>query len=313
MKKMDYTIGFQAGHAGQKWTATALTDRAKERTPAPVTFASRPEALAFLKDSQAAGYRFSGAELVDPAEKLVKNRYFVIGGNAQLTPAGEDNGPRNTVWEVGDVKPGSGGMREPRRSLKTSFKGRGCENGLVATSCFCFVSTGSCRVLSLCPYRPSTPRSRVHAASTGGSMATAAAIKASMLWGTRCCEEMPRGWCRGPSRRFSPAWSRVIPGFGSCGIRSGRVRRPNLSISFSTPWSMRRWGRIGSTGRRSAPRRNSTRWPDGALRWWSFLGNHRSSMTAFTSGIRSRGRSKPTSALDMTSSGYSCFTSCPSP
>jgi hypothetical protein len=36
-------------------------------------------------------------------------------------------------------------------------------------------------------------------------------------------------------------------------------------------------------------------------------------MTAFTSGIRSRGRSKPTSALDMTSSGYSCFTSCPSP
>ena len=45
MKKMDYTIGFQAGRAGQKWTATALTDRAKERTPEPVTFAGRPEAL----------------------------------------------------------------------------------------------------------------------------------------------------------------------------------------------------------------------------------------------------------------------------
>ena len=33
MKKMDYTIGFQAGRAGRKWTATALTDLAKERTP----------------------------------------------------------------------------------------------------------------------------------------------------------------------------------------------------------------------------------------------------------------------------------------
>ena len=106
MKKMDYTIGSQAGRAGRKWTATALTDRAKERTPEPVTFASRPEALTFLKDSQAEGYRFSGAELVDPEQKLVKNRYFVIGSDGQLTPAGEDNGPRNTVWEVGDVKPG---------------------------------------------------------------------------------------------------------------------------------------------------------------------------------------------------------------
>ena len=64
MKKMDYTIGSQAGRAGRKWTATALTDRAKERTPEPVTFASRSEALTFLKDSQAEGYRFSGAELV---------------------------------------------------------------------------------------------------------------------------------------------------------------------------------------------------------------------------------------------------------
>ncbi len=70
MKKMDYTIGFQAGRAGQKWTATALTDRAKERTPEPVTFAGCPEALTFLKDSQAEGYRFSGAELVDPEQRL---------------------------------------------------------------------------------------------------------------------------------------------------------------------------------------------------------------------------------------------------
>ncbi len=106
MNKMDYTIGFQGGRAGQKWTATALTDRAKERTPEPVMFAGRPEALKFLKDSQAEGYRFSGAELVDPEQRLVKNRYFVIGGDGQLMLSGEDNGPRNTVWEIGDVKPG---------------------------------------------------------------------------------------------------------------------------------------------------------------------------------------------------------------
>jgi hypothetical protein len=108
MKKMDYTIGFRAGRSGQNWTATALTDRAKERTPEAVTFADRTEALTFLKASQAEGYRFSGAELVDPEQKLVKNRYFVISGDGQLTPAGDDNGPRNTVWEVGDVKPGYG-------------------------------------------------------------------------------------------------------------------------------------------------------------------------------------------------------------
>jgi hypothetical protein len=51
MKKMDYTIGFQAGRLGRSWTATALTDRAKQRTPEAVTFADRTEALTFLKAS----------------------------------------------------------------------------------------------------------------------------------------------------------------------------------------------------------------------------------------------------------------------
>jgi hypothetical protein len=125
MKKMDYTIGFQAGRAGQKWTATALTDRAKERTAEPVTFASHPEALAFLKDSQAEGYRFSGAELVDPGQKLVKNRYFVIGNDGKLTPAGEDNGPRNTVWEGGDVMPGSGGNAGTEAVIENILQGPG--------------------------------------------------------------------------------------------------------------------------------------------------------------------------------------------
>jgi hypothetical protein len=125
MKKMDYTIGFQAGRAGQKWTATALTDRAKERTPEPVTFAGRPEALTFLKDSQAEGYRFSGAELVDPEQRLVKNRYFVIGGDGQLTLSGEDNGPRDTVWEVGDVMPGRGRNAGTEAVIENILQGPG--------------------------------------------------------------------------------------------------------------------------------------------------------------------------------------------
>lgn len=106
MKKLDYNIGFQAGRAAQSWTATPLTDRAKERTPEPLTFAGRAEALKFLKESQAKGYRFSSADLLDPDQRLVKNRYFVIEGDGQLTLSGDDNGPRDTVWEIGDVMPG---------------------------------------------------------------------------------------------------------------------------------------------------------------------------------------------------------------
>ena len=86
MKKMDYAIGLRAGRARQKWTASALTDRAKERTPEPLVFAGRPEALTFLKESQAEGYRFAGADLVDREQRLVKNRYFVISDDGQFTP-----------------------------------------------------------------------------------------------------------------------------------------------------------------------------------------------------------------------------------
>ena len=105
MKKMDYTIGFQGGRPGPVWTAKALTDRAKVRTPDPITFEDRQAALKFLKDSQAEGYRFAGAWFVDPEQRMVRNRYFVIGASGELVLSGEDNGPRDTVWEVGDVKP----------------------------------------------------------------------------------------------------------------------------------------------------------------------------------------------------------------
>ena len=105
MKKMDYTIGFQGGRPGPVWTAKALTDRANVRTPDPITFEDRQAALKFLKVSQAEGYRFAGAWFVDPEQRMVRNRYFVIGASGELVLSGEDNGPRDTVWEVGDVKP----------------------------------------------------------------------------------------------------------------------------------------------------------------------------------------------------------------
>jgi hypothetical protein len=40
--------------------------------------------LKFLKNSQAKGYRFSGAGFVDPEQRLVKNRYFIIGNDGNL-------------------------------------------------------------------------------------------------------------------------------------------------------------------------------------------------------------------------------------
>ena len=161
MKKMDYTIGFQAGRAGQKWTATALTGRAKERTPEPVTFADRPEALKFLKDSQAEGYRFSGAELVDPEQRLIKNRYFVIGGEGQLTLSGEDNGPRNTVWDVGDVMPGRDRSMGTEAVIENILQGPGVRERFGCDLAFVLrlhrVALGTLATPSRPPFDPAKP------------------------------------------------------------------------------------------------------------------------------------------------------------
>lgn len=62
--------------------------------------------MKFLKESQAEGYRFAGADLVDREQRPVKNRYFVISDDGQFILSGDDNGPRDTVWEIGDVMPG---------------------------------------------------------------------------------------------------------------------------------------------------------------------------------------------------------------
>jgi hypothetical protein len=161
MKKMDYTIGFQGGREGQKWTATALTDRAKERTAEPVTFAGRPEALTFLKDSQAEGYRFSGAGLVDPEQRLVKNRYFVIGGDGQLTLSGEDNGPRDTVWEIGDVMPGHDRSVGVEAIVENILQGAGVRERFGCDLAFLLrlhvAARGNLAMLSIPPFDPVKP------------------------------------------------------------------------------------------------------------------------------------------------------------
>jgi hypothetical protein len=102
LKRMDYT----AGLIGGRWTITPLSVRAKERTLKSVSFPTVAEAKVFLKTAQSEGFRFSGADLIDPAQRLVRNRYFHIGDNGELTPSGQDRGPEDTAWEVGDVMPG---------------------------------------------------------------------------------------------------------------------------------------------------------------------------------------------------------------
>jgi len=99
MKKMDYSVG----GAGASRTFTPMSDRAKEKTPKPVTFKDVPSAREHMKAAQAQGYRFSGAELVDSEQKLVRNGYFFTGNGGQFIPAGSDLGPLDTVYEVGDA------------------------------------------------------------------------------------------------------------------------------------------------------------------------------------------------------------------
>jgi hypothetical protein len=63
--------------------------------------------------------------LVDPVQRLVKNRYFVIGNDGQLTLSGEDHGPRDTVWDVGDVMPGRDRNTETEAVIENILQGPG--------------------------------------------------------------------------------------------------------------------------------------------------------------------------------------------
>jgi hypothetical protein len=222
MKKMDYTIGLEAGRVGRKWTATALTDRAKERTPDPVTFADRPEALKFLKDSQAEGYRFSGADLVDSEQRLVKNRYFVIGGDGQLTPSGEDNGPRDTVWEIGDVMPGRDRSVGVEAIVENILQGPGVRERFGCDLAFLLrlhvVAQGNLAMSSIASFDPAKPcPCGLHGKSYGDCCKDKGvhAPGNEMLRGTA-----PR-MVPGALSQIQSSWSSMIPGFGSSGTLLG--------------------------------------------------------------------------------------------
>jgi hypothetical protein len=111
MKRMDYSV--EGSGAARKFTA--MSERAMERTPEPVTFTDVPSALEYMKAAQAEGYRFSGANLVDREQRLVRNGYFVIANDGQLIPSGQDWGPLNTVYEVGDAL--RGGPRNGKEAM----------------------------------------------------------------------------------------------------------------------------------------------------------------------------------------------------
>ena len=199
MKKMDYTIGFQAGRTGRTWTATALTDRAKGRTPEPVMFVGSSRSFGVPEELAGGGLQVFRRGLVDPEQKLVKNRYFVIGGDGQLTPSGEDNGPRDTVWEVGDVMPGNdrnAGTEACHR--KHSSGTRGARKVWLRPRVYPPSTPGRCRGLPLMPpIPPFDPAKPCPCGLHGKSYGDCCRDKGIMLPGTRCCEERLQGWCRG--------------------------------------------------------------------------------------------------------------------
>jgi hypothetical protein len=110
MKKWDYGIT----GSGSERTFTPMSDRAKKKNSDPVTFKDVAGALEFMKTSEAEGYRFSGAELVDKNRKRAKYGYFVKLPNGQLAQSPNVNwGPFDCAYEAGDslgIKDGKEGI-----------------------------------------------------------------------------------------------------------------------------------------------------------------------------------------------------------
>jgi hypothetical protein len=101
MKKWDYEITI----AGLKRTITAISDRAKQRTPEPREFANNDDTIMFVKAGAAEGFLFANRGFIDREYRNVRYHYFV-DVNGQLVPTGQDNGPPDAMFEVGDVYPG---------------------------------------------------------------------------------------------------------------------------------------------------------------------------------------------------------------
>ncbi len=98
MKKWDYEITL----TGARRTITAKSDRAKKLTPEPQEFANNADALVFVKAGVAEGFLFSCRNFVNHEYRNVRYHYFV-NVNDQLVFSGQDNGPPDPMFEVGDV------------------------------------------------------------------------------------------------------------------------------------------------------------------------------------------------------------------
>lgn len=100
MKKMDYCVSGPANRP----VFEPISDAAKARTSGDVAFENRQTALEFMLGLQIEGFRFSGAHLIDPEQKLVRTGHFLRQPDG-LIQTGRDWGPRVPVYEVGDVVP----------------------------------------------------------------------------------------------------------------------------------------------------------------------------------------------------------------
>lgn len=102
MKNFDYFIELQGGVV----KLVPRTERAKARTPEALDFADRSSALEYVKAAERENFHFGGVDMIDPERKLVKYGYFIPNYAGQLEQRGQDWGPGDPTFEVGDVLPG---------------------------------------------------------------------------------------------------------------------------------------------------------------------------------------------------------------
>jgi hypothetical protein len=101
VKEMDYIVS----GAGAARTITPRSERAKARTPEQLTFSTIDEALPFVTQGVADGFRFSGRELIDKTYRLVSYAYYVRLPDGRSVFSGSDWGPPDPVFEEGDIYP----------------------------------------------------------------------------------------------------------------------------------------------------------------------------------------------------------------
>lgn len=101
MKEMDYIVSMY----GASRSIAPRSARAKARTPETLNFASPGEALPFVIQGVAEGFRFSGRELIDRTYRLVRYAYYIRQPDGRAVFSGADWGPPDPVFEAGDVYP----------------------------------------------------------------------------------------------------------------------------------------------------------------------------------------------------------------